>query len=75
MLLDAMKIEYRSDEDCQVYISASRHASPVIAMAKVKAEAWQVTCSSLSCKSNPKSVYALLRSLAGSSSSSSFSSF
>ena len=40
VLLDVMKIEYRSDEDCQVYVSASRHASPVIAIAKVKTEAW-----------------------------------
>ena len=43
VLLDVMKIEYRSDEDCQVYVSASRHASPVIAIAKVKTEARQVT--------------------------------
>ena len=55
----------------QVYISASRRASSVIA--KAKAEAWQTTCSSLSPKSNPKSVYCLLRSIAGSSSSSSSS--
>ena len=33
--------------------------------------AWQATCSSLSPKSNPKFVYSLLRSVAGSSSSSS----
>ena len=61
----------RSDEDRQAYISASRRASSVIA--KVKAEAWQTTCSSLSPKSNPKSVHSLLRSIAGSPSSSSFS--
>ena len=36
---------HRSDEDCQAYISASRHASSAIA--KAEAEAWQVTCSSL----------------------------
>ena len=39
---------YRSDEDRQAYISASRRASSVIA----KAQAWQSTCSSLSPKSN-----------------------
>ena len=58
----------KSDEDRQAYISASRCASSVIA--KAKAEAWQTTCSSLSPKSNPKTVYSLLRSIAGSSSSS-----
>ena len=42
-------------------------------IAKAKAEAWQTTCSSLSPKSNPKSVHPLLRSIASSSSSSSFS--
>ena len=62
---------HRSDEDCQAYISASRRASSVIA--KAKAEAWQTTCSSLSPKSNPKSVHSLLRSIAGLSSSSSSS--
>ena len=60
-----------SDEDRQTYISASRRASPVIA--KAEAEAWQTTCSSLSPKSNPKSVHSLLRSIAGSPSSSSSS--
>ena len=55
----------------KAYISASRRASSVIA--KTKAEAWQTTCSSLSPKSNPKTVYSLLRSIAGSPSSSSFS--
>ena len=54
----------RSDEDRQAYISASRHDSTVIA--KTKAEAWQTTCSSLS----PKSIHSLLRSIAGSPSSS-----
>ena len=58
---------HRSDEDCQAYISASRRASSVIA--KAKAEAWQTTCSSLL----PKSVHSLLRSIAGSPSSSSSS--
>ena len=53
---------HRSDEDRQAYISASRRASSVIA----KAEAWQTTCSSLSLKS----VHSLLRSVAGSPSSS-----
>ena len=59
---------HRSDEYRQAYISASRHALSDID--KAKAKAWQVTCSSLSSKSNPKSV-SLLRSVAGSSSSSS----
>ena len=64
----------KSDEDRQAYISAFRRALSVIAM--VKTEAWQATCSSLSPKSNPKSAYSLLRSVAGSSSkSSSFSNF
>ena len=58
-----------SDEDRQAYISASRRASSVIA--KAKAEAWQTTCSSLSPRSNPKSVHSLLCSIAGSPSSSS----
>ena len=65
----AFAAAHRSDEDRQAYISASRRASSVIA--KAKTEAWQTTCSSLSPKSNPKSVYFLLRSIAGSSSSSS----
>ena len=60
-----------SDEDCQAYMYASRHTSSVIV--KAKAEAWQATCSSLSFVSNPKSAYSLLRSVAGSSSSSSSS--
>ena len=51
----------RSDEDRQAYISTSRRALSVIA--KAKAEAWQTTCSSLL-------PYSLLRSVAGSSSSS-----
>ena len=58
---------HRSDKDPQAYISAFRRPSSVIA----KAEAWQTTCSSLSPKSNPKAVYTLLRSIAGSPSSSS----
>ena len=62
---------HRSDEDHQAYISTSRSTSSVIA--KAKAEASQMTCSSLSPKSNPKSVYSLLRSIAGSPSSSSSS--
>ena len=62
---------HRSDEDRQAYISASRRASSIIA--KAKAEAWQTTCSSLSPRSNPKSVHPLLRSIAGSPSSSSSS--
>ena len=60
----------RGDEDRQAYISASRRVSSVIAKAKI--EACQTTCSSLSPKSNPKTVYSLLRSIAGSSSSPNF---
>ena len=62
---------HRSDENRQPYISASRHASSDIA--KAKAEAWQTTRSSLSPKSNPKSVHSLLHSIAGSPSLSSSS--
>ena len=70
----AFAAAHRSNEDRQAYISASRRASSVIA--KAKAEAWQTACSSLSPRSNPKSVHSLLRSIAGSpSSSSSFSNF
>ena len=61
---NAFAAAHRSDEDRQAYISASRRASSVTA--KAKAEAWQMTCSSLSPRSNPKSVYSLLRSIAGS---------
>ena len=67
----AFAAAHRSDEDRHAYISASRHASSVIA--KAKAEAWHTTCSSLSPKSNLKTVYSLLRSIAGSPSSSSSS--
>ena len=67
----AFAAAHRSDEDRHAYISASRRASSVIA--KAKAEAWQTTCSSLSPKSNPKSVHSLLRSIAGSPFSSSSS--
>ena len=67
----AFTAAHRSDEDRQAYISASRRASSVIA--KNKTEAWQTTCSSLSPKSNSKSVHSLLRSIAGSPSSSSSS--
>ena len=67
----AFATAHRSDEDRQAYISASRCASSVIA--KAKTEAWQTTCSSLSPKSNPKSVHSFLRSIAGSPSSSSSS--
>ena len=65
----AFAAAHRSDEDRQACISASRRALSVIA----KAEAWQTTCSSLSPKSNPKSVHSLLCSIAGSPSSSSSS--
>ena len=63
----AFAAAYRSDEDRQAYISASRRASSIIA--KAKAEAWRTTFSSLS----PKSVHSLLRSIAGSPSLSSSS--
>ena len=64
----AFAAAHRSNEDRQAYISASRRASSVIA--KAKAETWQTTFSSISPKSNPKSVYSLLRFVVGSSSSS-----
>ena len=67
----AFAAAHRSDEDRQAYISASRGALSVIA--KAKADAWQTTCSSLSPKSNPKSVHSLLRFIAGSPYSSSSS--
>ena len=60
----AFTAAHRCDKDRQAYISASRRASSVIA--KAKAKAWRTTCSSLSAKSNPISVYSLLRSVAGS---------
>ena len=63
----AFAVAHKSDEDRQAYISASRRASSVIA--KANAEAGQTTYSSLSPKSNPKSVYSLLRYIAGSPSS------
>ena len=69
----AFAAAHRSDEDRQAYLSASRRASSVIAKAKAEAEAWQTICSSFSPKSNPKSVHCLLRYIAGSSSSSSYS--
>ena len=65
----AFAAAHRSNKDRQAYISASRRASSIIA----KAKAWQKTCSSLSPKFNPKSVHSLLRSIAGSPSSSSSS--
>ena len=67
----AFAAAHRSDEDRQAYISASRRASSVIV--KAKTEAWQSTRSSLSPKSNPKSVHSLLCSIVGSPSSSSSS--
>ena len=67
----AFAAAHRSDKDRQAYISASRRTSSVIA--KAKTEAWQTTCSSLSPRSNPKSVHSLLHSIAGSPSSSSSS--
>ena len=65
----AFAAAHRSDEDRQAYISASRRALSVITKAKV--EALQTTYCFLSPKSNPKSVYSLLRSVAGSPSTSS----
>ena len=59
----AFAAAHRSNEDRQAYISASRRASSDIA--KAKAETRQATCSSLSPKSNPKSRYSLLHSVAG----------
>ena len=67
----AFAAAHRSDKDRQAYIFASQRASSVIS--KTKAEASQATCSSLSPKSNPKSMYLLLRSVPGSSSLSSSS--
>ena len=67
----AFAAAHRTDEDRRAYISASRRASSVIA--KAKAEAWLTSCSSLSPRSNPKSVQSLLCSIVGSSSSSSSS--
>ena len=64
----AFAAAHRSDNGRQAYMSASRSALSVIA--KAKAEAWHATCSSLSPKSSLKSVYSLLCSVAGSSSSS-----
>ena len=64
-LCKAFAAAHRCDEDRQAYISASRCTLSVIA----KAKAWQTTCSSLSPKSNPKSVNSLLHYIAGSSSS------
>ena len=61
----AFAAAHRSNESRQAYISAFRHASSVIA--KAKAETWQVTCSSLSFKSDLKFVYSL-RSVTDSSS-------
>ena len=54
----AFAAAHRSDEDRQAYISTSRRTSSVIA--KAKAETWQTTCSSLSPRSNPKSVHSSL---------------
>ena len=67
----AFAAAHRSDENRQAYISAFRRASSVIA--KAEAEAWYTTYSPLSPGSNPKSVHSLLRSIAGSPSSSSSS--
>ena len=62
----------KSDEVRQAYFLVSRHASTVIAKAKAKTSL--ETCSSPSPKSDSKSVYCILRSVAGSTSSS-FSNF
>ena len=55
--LNAFAAACRRDEDCQAYISASRHASFVIA--KTKANTGQATFSFLKSKSDLKSVYFL----------------
>ena len=65
----AFAATHRSDEDRQAYIATSQRASSVIT--KAKAESCQTTCSSLSPKSNPKTVYSLLCFIAGSPSLSS----
>ena len=67
----AFAAAHRNNEDHQAYISASQRTSSVIT--KAKAEAWQTACSSFSRKSNPKSVYSLFCSIAGSPSLSSSS--
>ena len=64
----AFAVAYGSDEDRQAYISASRLASSVIGKAKVVA--LRMTCCSFSPKSNPKSVYSIVYSVAGYPSSS-----
>ena len=66
----AFAATHKSDEDRQAYISTFPHGSSAIAEAK--ADAWQATYSylSISFKSSSKFVYRLLRSVAGSSSSS-----
>ena len=64
---NAFATAHRNDKDRKAYAFASRRASSVIAKAKV--DSWQRTCSSLSPKSNTKSVYFLLCFVAGSSSS------
>ena len=70
----AFAAAHRSDENSQAYISTSQRASSFIA--KAKAKAWQMTCSSLSLKSNPKSVHSFLHSITScASSSSSFPNF
>ena len=68
----AFAAAHRSNVDSQAYIFASRHVLSVIA--KANSEEWKATCSSLSLKSNHKSVYSLLCSIAGSFFSSSSSS-
>ena len=67
----AFAATHRSNEDRQACIYASKH--PLSVIAKAKTEAWQMTCSSLSPKSNPKSVHSHLCSITGSPSSSSSS--
>ena len=60
----AFAASHRSNKDRQAFISAFRRALSLIA--KAKTEAKQSTCSSLSPKSNLKSVYFLLCSVASS---------
>ena len=62
----AFAVAHKGEEERQAYISASRHASSVISQAK--AATWREKCSSLTPKSDPRSVYSLLRSIAGSAS-------
>ena len=64
---------YLSATECnQIFHSFQTPSHSLVVIVKAKAEAWQTTCFFLSPKSNPKSVYFFLRSIAGCPSSSSF---